>query len=77
MTTRATLDWPGLMQAGLHGIGLRPAEFWALTPIELMVMLGRDQAAGTGFTRDRLESLLRQYPDAPPREKGADNAGDG
>ena len=39
------LDWAGLMRAGLHGLGLRPAEFWALTPVELQLMLGRDGAA--------------------------------
>ena len=25
----SSLDWPGLMRAGMHGLGLRPAEFWA------------------------------------------------
>ena len=57
------LDWAGLMRAGLHGLGLRPAEFWALTPVELQLMLGRDGAAAP-LARDRLEELLRAYPDA-------------
>ena len=56
------LDWPGLMRAGLHGLGLKPAEFWALTPMELMVMLGREDGA-RGLTRDGLEALLSAYPD--------------
>jgi len=57
-------DWPGLMRAGLHGLGLRPSEFWALTPVELMVMLGREAPAG-GFTRARLDGLMARYPDRP------------
>lgn len=55
-------DWPGLMRAGLHGLGLRPAEFWALTPAELRLMLG--QAGGARpMARDGLEALLRAFPD--------------
>ncbi|WP_461476958.1 rcc01693 family protein [Pararhodobacter aggregans] len=65
------LDWPGLMRAGLHGLGLRPAEFWALTPAELMMMLGRDEAARPGFTRARLDALLKRFPDQG--RKGAEN----
>lgn len=60
------LDWPGLIRAGLHGLGLKPAEFWALTPVELMLMLGRDAPAG-GFTRARLDSLMARFPDRPGR----------
>ena len=34
------INWPKLMAAGLRGLGLTPAAFWALTPAELMLMLG-------------------------------------
>lgn len=56
------VNWPVLMRAGLHGLGLRPAEFWALTPAELEMMLGRagDPAP---LARDRLQELLAAYPD--------------
>ena len=60
------INWPRLMGAGLRGLGLRPAEFWALTPAELMLMLG----VGGGdapLTRDRLDQLIRAFPD---EEKG-------
>ncbi|PVH29607.1 rcc01693 family protein [Pararhodobacter oceanensis] len=70
------LDWPGLLRAGLHGLGLRPAEFWALTPLELMLMLGREARADALFTRDRLENLLRRYPDVAPEER-AEHDGNG
>ena len=60
------IDWPGLMRAGLHGLGLHPREFWALTPLELMMMLGRD-AADTGFSRASLEALMTRFPDKMTR----------
>ena len=65
------IDWPGLLRAGLGGLGLRPAQFWALTPAELMLMLGRD-AAETCFTRARLEALQRRFPDAGPTQVEGD-----
>lgn len=71
--TRPALDWPGLMRAGIHGLALRPVEFWALTPVELMLMLGRETGTGA-FTRARLESLLARFPDRPAKGKG--NGGD-
>ncbi|MBY6004445.1 phage tail assembly chaperone [Salipiger bermudensis] len=55
-------DWPALMRAGLRGLGLRPAEFWALTPAELRLMLGGDSAARP-MGRARLEELLAAFPD--------------
>ncbi len=58
------LDWPGLMRVGIRGLGLRPAEFWALTPAELALMLG--EAAGRPpLTRARLDELAAQWPDRP------------
>jgi uncharacterized phage protein (TIGR02216 family) len=61
------LDWPGLLRAGL-GAGLRPAEFWALTPVELMLLLGREAPEG-GFTRARLDGLMARFPDRPNSER--------
>ncbi|MDO5630441.1 MAG: phage tail assembly chaperone [Paracoccus sp. (in: a-proteobacteria)] len=58
------LDWPGLMRAGIRGLGLRPAEFWALTPAELALMLGVERGAGH-MTRDRLAELAARFPDQP------------
>ena len=55
-------DWPQLMRAGLRGLGLKPGEFWALTPAELWLMLGTDSGAAP-LKRARLEDLLKAYPD--------------
>lgn len=56
-------DWPALMRLGLRGLGLRPAEFWALTPAELMLMLGLDAGAAPPMGRARLLELAAAYPD--------------
>lgn len=55
-------DWAALMRAGLRDLRLTPAQFWALTPLELRVMLGAE--AGTAaLTRARLEELAAAFPD--------------
>ena len=54
-------DWPGLLRAGVQRLGLRPHEFWALTPAELALMLGETGQAP--MARARLEELARAFPD--------------
>lgn len=56
------MDWAGLMRAGLRELRLLPRDFWALTPAELWIMLGRDSQPRP-MLRDRLEALARAYPD--------------
>lgn len=58
----AGFDWPALMRAGLHGLRLKPDEFWALTPAELQLMLG--SGSGTApMLSDGLAALMAAYPD--------------
>lgn len=59
---RGGLDWPGLMRAGLHGLGLTPDAFWRLTPVELRMLLGAEQAVPP-LTRARLAELAAAFPD--------------
>ena len=56
------LDWPGLLRDGLFGLGLKPDEFWRLTPAELFLLVGADRAPER-LDRTRLEQLIRQFPD--------------
>lgn len=77
MAEAPRFDWPALMRLGLRGLGLRPAEFWALTPVELMVMLGREGGAAP-MGRARLEELARAFPDrVPEMRKGERDGGTG
>lgn len=57
-------DWGRLMRAGMGrpGLGLRPAEFWALTPAELMLMLGAG-GGGQPMGRAGFEALAGAWPD--------------
>ena len=66
------IDWPGLMRAGMGRLGLRPDQFWALSPVELRIMLGAE-AAMPPLTRARLEELAAAYPD---QGKGKDHGRD-
>ncbi|NSX56251.1 rcc01693 family protein [Parasulfitobacter algicola] len=55
-------DWPALMRAGMRGLALKPVEFWALTPAELLFLLGTT-SADAPLTRSRLDELAAAYPD--------------
>lgn len=56
------INWPDLMRAGLVQLRLRPDQFWALTPSELMIMLGQG-GSHAPMDQARLTDLLRLYPD--------------
>ena len=58
----SAFDWPALMRAGMRGLGLRPEEFWRLTPGELAFLLGHGARAGA-LSRARLDELAAAYPD--------------
>lgn len=70
------VDWPGLMRAGMRGFGLRPAEFWALTPAELELMLGKPGGVAP-MDRSRLEDLMRAFPDQASNTKDGFDGSDG
>ena len=63
------IDWLGLMRVGLNGLGLTPETFWRLSPVELRIMLGAENAAPP-LTRARLEELSAAFPDV---KKGKDD----
>ncbi|MBO9396823.1 phage tail assembly chaperone [Shimia sp. R9_2] len=58
----ARFDWPALMRAGIGGLRLTPADFWALTPAELSLLLGEGRGQ-SALTRAGFDALLRAYPD--------------
>ena len=57
------IDWPGLMRVGLGQRGLAPEAFWRLTPAELQILAGQELTGQAGFTRARLDALVRAFPD--------------
>lgn len=54
-------DWAELLRAGALA-GLRPRDFWQLTPAELRLVLGKD-GGGAPLSRARLEELAAAFPD--------------
>ncbi|WP_325063108.1 rcc01693 family protein [Halovulum marinum] len=66
------IAWPALMRAGMIELGLRPDEFWALTPAELMFLAGGGQSARGALSRDGLEALLARFPD---KQNGGSDGG--
>ncbi|MEP6067005.1 MAG: rcc01693 family protein [Paracoccaceae bacterium] len=61
------LDWPALMRAGLQGLRLDPATFWALTPAELRLMLG-EHADQRPMLKAGLGALMDAWPDGKKGE---------
>lgn len=55
-------DWGQLLRLGLVRLRLRPDDFWALTPAELLLMLGPD-AQTRPLGSAGLTALLAAYPD--------------
>ncbi|GIX13157.1 MAG: hypothetical protein KatS3mg118_1116 [Paracoccaceae bacterium] len=52
------IAWSRLLRLGIRGLGLRPDEFWALTPAEFLLLAGLDGGGGPGaMTRARLAEL--------------------
>ncbi|MEM6636092.1 MAG: rcc01693 family protein [Pseudomonadota bacterium] len=60
-------DWPALLRVGLQGLRLRPEAFWALTPYELTVLLGKD-GQGAPLSRAGLDRLAQAFPDSKGEE---------
>ncbi|MBT0957059.1 phage tail assembly chaperone [Alphaproteobacteria bacterium KMM 3653] len=61
------MDWAGLLRLGLGRLRLSPADFWALTPYELTLMLGLEPGDAP-LTRARLDALTQAFPDTPKGE---------
>ncbi len=55
--------WPKLMRLGIVQMGLRPDEFWRLTPAELMLLAGAGNDASVAMSREKFAGLAALYPD--------------
>ncbi|MEJ6391821.1 rcc01693 family protein [Gymnodinialimonas sp. 2305UL16-5] len=63
-------DWPALMRVAYQQLGLKPEEFWRLTPTEFMMLLGPETGAAP-MGRDAFEALLARFPDTS--QEGGDD----
>lgn len=62
MSGEGRFDWATLMRIGIGQLGLTPAQFWAITPVELLLMLG--QADGPKpLDRSGFDALAARFPD--------------
>jgi len=62
MIVHGGFDWAGLMRRAFLELRLLPADFWALTPAEFLMLLG--VGAGDGpMGRAQLSALSAAYPD--------------
>lgn len=59
----AGFDWPGLFRMGVRRLGLRPCDFWELTPAEFAALAGLDEAGARVMGRAGLERLAALFPD--------------
>lgn len=66
-----SLDWPALLLIGIRGLGLKPDEFWTLTPAELQLMLGDPGKSGP-LLSSGLAALMSAYPDKETKDDGDD-----
>ena len=57
----SNFDWKGLLSLAVQ-LGLRPAEFWSLTPAEFELYLGTAKTAEP-MNRLQLDDLLANFPD--------------
>ncbi|WP_420863752.1 rcc01693 family protein [Algirhabdus cladophorae] len=62
------VNWLIWMQVGMRQLNLRPDDFWALTPAELMFLLGQD-GAQEPLGRDQLAALSARFPDEKRTDK--------
>jgi uncharacterized phage protein (TIGR02216 family) len=60
------IAWPLLMRLGLSELRLPPDTFWALTPVELMLLTGQGSSQAP-LTRSGFRDLSSRFPDAGVR----------
>jgi uncharacterized phage protein (TIGR02216 family) len=72
MTRAAPFPWAEAMAFGFGVLRLGPREFWAMTPRELGAAYEglTGQRTGRPLPRERLDQLMRAYPDQETRHGG-------
>ena len=60
--TAKGFDWPALMRFGVQTLGLKPEEFWRLTPAEFLLIANPSGGQGP-MVRAQFEALAARFPD--------------
>jgi len=63
----AAFPWADVFRVCLVTLGWSPKTMWAATPREVAAAIGRPPAGGPLLSRDRLEALMRRFPDGDLR----------
>ncbi len=71
MSANTSFDWSALLKVAVQQGGMKPSEFWCLTPAELSLCLGLDQVAPP-LNRARLMELDRLYSTNSGEKKDVD-----
>jgi uncharacterized phage protein (TIGR02216 family) len=62
--------WGAALHFGLGLLRLAPANFWTMTPCELMALSGGSRPAATATDRNSLEAMMARWPDTPAKGDG-------
>lgn len=58
------------MAFGFGQLRLSPAQFWAMTPLELAAAAGSGEPRTAAPDRAALDALMARFPDGPPSDEG-------
>lgn len=61
------MHWQGFIRLAFEQLGLKPSDFWQLTPAELFLFLGVDTSP-VPFSRTHLDELVRRFPDKKSKD---------
>ena len=59
----AAFDWAAMIRVGIGQLRLPVADFWALTPVELMILVNPDGSQIRPMGRSGFEAMQAQFPD--------------
>jgi uncharacterized phage protein (TIGR02216 family) len=63
----AAFPWADVFRVCLVKLGWSPKTMWAATPREVAAAFGRPRGGDPLLSRDRLEALMRRFPDGDLR----------
>ena len=59
----AAFDWQAMMRAGIGQRRIPVADFWNMTPVELLLVVNPERASSKPMGRTGFEIIQAQFPD--------------